>query len=57
MSAKLDVNGQYKLGEKGTVQKNQITFEVWPGVSINNMPPGNLQLLRLQFRQPCSPGL
>jgi len=40
ISAKLDVNGQFKLGEKGSVQKNQISFEVWPGVSINNMPPG-----------------
>ncbi|AZA76310.1 hypothetical protein EG347_01585 [Chryseobacterium sp. G0186] len=40
ISAKLDVNGQYKLGEKGSIQKNQITFEVWPSVSINNLPPG-----------------
>lgn len=39
-AAKLDVNGQYKLGNKGTVQKNQVSFEVWPAVSINNLPPG-----------------
>ncbi|AZA85917.1 hypothetical protein EG349_03490 [Chryseobacterium shandongense] len=39
-TAKLDVNGQYKLGNKGTVQKNQISFEVWPSVSINNLPSG-----------------
>lgn len=37
-TAKLDVNGQYKLGINGSVQKNQISFEVWPSVSINNLP-------------------
>lgn len=39
-TARLDVNGQYKLGSKGTVNKNQISFEVWPGVSVNNLPSG-----------------
>lgn len=39
-TAKLDVNGQYKLGDKGTVNKNQISFEVWPSVSINNLASG-----------------
>lgn len=39
-AARLDVNGQYKLGSKGTVNKNQISFEVWPSVSINNLPSG-----------------
>ncbi|SMP32683.1 hypothetical protein [Chryseobacterium profundimaris] len=39
-TAKLDVNGQYKLGNNGTVQKNQISFEVWPAVSITNLPSG-----------------
>ncbi|PTT78208.1 MULTISPECIES: hypothetical protein [unclassified Chryseobacterium] len=39
-TARLDVNGQYKLGSKGTVNKNQISFEVWPSVSINNLPSG-----------------
>jgi hypothetical protein len=40
VNAKIDVNGQYKLGDKGTVNKNQISFEVWPSVSINNLPSG-----------------
>ncbi|MBB4805334.1 hypothetical protein HNP38_000606 [Chryseobacterium defluvii] len=39
-TAKLDVNGQYKLGEKGNVHKNQISFEVWPMVSIANLQSG-----------------
>lgn len=39
-TTKLDVNGQYKLGNNGTVQKNQISFEVWPAVSITNLPSG-----------------
>lgn len=46
-SAKLDVNGQYKLGEKGTVNKNQISFEVWPSVSVNNLPPGKSTTLNI----------
>lgn len=40
VSAKLDVNGKFKLGERGSVQKSQISFEAWPGISINNLPPG-----------------
>ncbi|WP_415327089.1 hypothetical protein [Chryseobacterium sp. MMS23-Vi53] len=39
-TAKLDVNGAYKLGDRGTVTKNQISFEVWPSVSINNLASG-----------------
>lgn len=39
-SAKLDVNGSYKVGERGSVQKNQISFETWPSVSVNNLPAG-----------------
>ncbi|WPO81218.1 hypothetical protein SD427_10640 [Chryseobacterium sp. JJR-5R] len=39
-TAKLDVNGQYKLGDRGTVNKNQISFEVWPAVSVNNLASG-----------------
>ncbi|MEE6126546.1 hypothetical protein V2E39_03990 [Chryseobacterium arthrosphaerae] len=56
MSAKLDVNGQYILGEKGTVQKNQITFEVWPGVSINNMPPGKSTTVEIAVPAAMQPG-
>ncbi len=39
-TTKLDVSGQYKLGNQGTVHKNQISFEVWPVVSIHNLPCG-----------------
>ncbi len=39
-TARLDVSGQYKLGNQGNVHKNQISFEVWPVVSINNLPCG-----------------
>lgn len=39
-AAKLDVSGQYKLGNKWTVQKNQISFEAFPSVSITNLPAG-----------------
>jgi len=46
-SAKLDVNGQFKLGEKGSIQKNQMNFESWPGVSINNLPPGKSVTLEI----------
>ncbi len=46
-STKLDVNGQYKLGEKGSVQKNQISFEAWPSVSVNNLAPGKSVTLEI----------
>lgn len=39
-STKIDVNGQYKLGEKGSLQKNQINFETYPNPSINNLGVG-----------------
>ncbi|MBD8081705.1 hypothetical protein [Chryseobacterium caseinilyticum] len=39
-SAKLDVNGQFKLGEKGSIIRNIVSFETWPGVSINNLSAG-----------------
>ncbi|WP_294329442.1 hypothetical protein [uncultured Chryseobacterium sp.] len=55
-SAKLDVNGQYKLGEKGSIQKNQISFEVWPGISINNMPPGKSTTLEIAVPSGFQPG-
>ncbi|BAP31324.1 hypothetical adhesin protein [Chryseobacterium sp. StRB126] len=55
-SAKLDVNGQYKFGEKGSIQKNQISFEVWPGVSVNNMPPGKSATLEIAIPSGFQPG-
>lgn len=56
ISAKLDVNGQFKLGDKGTIQKNQISFEVWPGVSINNLPPGKSSTLEIPVPAAMKPG-
>nr|WP_315027781.1 hypothetical protein [uncultured Chryseobacterium sp.] len=56
ISAKLDVNGQFKMGEKGSVQKNQISFEVWPSVSINNIPPGKSATLDIQIPATLKPG-
>lgn len=56
ISARLDVSGQYKLGEKGSIQKNQISFEVWPGVSINNMPPGKSATLEIAVPSGFQPG-
>lgn len=56
-SAKLDVNGQYKLGEKGSIQKNQISFEAWPSVSVNNLPHGKSVTLEIPIpanMQPAS---
>lgn len=47
--AKLDVNGQYKLGDKGTVNKNQISFEVWPSVSINNLASGKSTTMNISI--------
>lgn len=40
VNTKIDVSGQYKLGEKGSVHKNQVSFEVWPSVSISNLQSG-----------------
>jgi len=56
ISAKLDVNGQFKLGEKGSVQKNQISFEVWPDVSLNNIPPGKSATLEIPIPAASKPG-
>ncbi|KAB1232185.1 hypothetical protein [Chryseobacterium viscerum] len=55
-SAKLDVNGQFKLGEKGSVQKNQISFEAWPGISINNLPPGKSTTIDIPVPAGYQPG-
>jgi len=55
-SAKLDINGQYKLGERGTVNKNQISFEVWPNVSVNNLSPGKSTTLNIAIPAEIQPG-
>lgn len=55
-SAKLDVNGQYKLGEKGSIQKNQISFEAWPGVSVQNLPPGKSATVEITIPAELQPG-
>lgn len=55
-SAKLDVNGPYKLGEKGSVHKNQISFEAWPSVSVNNLSPGKSVILEIPIPSNMQPG-
>ncbi|MGH1516739.1 hypothetical protein [Chryseobacterium sp. JK1] len=56
VSAKLDVNGQFKLGEKGSVQKSQISFEAWPGVSINSLAPGKSTTIDIPVPAGYQPG-
>lgn len=56
ISAKLDVSGQFKLGEKGSVQKSQISFEAWPGISINNLPPGKSTTIDISVPAEYQPG-
>lgn len=46
-TAKLDINGQYKLGDNGSVQKSQISFEVWPSVTITNLPSGKTTTMNI----------
>ncbi len=55
-SARLDVSGQYKLGEKGTVNKNQMSFEVWPSVSIYNIGPGKSTTMNIAVPANLQPG-
>jgi hypothetical protein len=50
------VNGQFKFGEKGSIQKNQISFEAWPGVSINNLPPGRSATMEIAVPSGFQPG-
>ncbi len=56
VSAKLDVSGQFKLGEKGSVQKNQMSFEAWPGISINNIQPGKSTTIDIPVPAEYQPG-
>ncbi|MCU7616432.1 hypothetical protein NZ698_04420 [Chryseobacterium sp. PBS4-4] len=46
-NVKIDVNGQYKLGEKGSVHKNQISFNQYPSVSISNLGVGATTTLNI----------
>ncbi|MCT2409408.1 hypothetical protein NZD88_17800 [Chryseobacterium antibioticum] len=55
-SARIDVNGPYKLGEKGSVQKNQISFEAWPSVSVNNLAPGKSVSMEISIPANLQPG-
>lgn len=55
-SARLDVNGKFKLGEKGSVQKSQISFEAWPGISINNLQPGKSTTIEIPVPGGYEPG-
>ncbi|MDQ0781526.1 hypothetical protein QF044_001380 [Chryseobacterium sp. W4I1] len=56
INAKIDVNGQYKLGEKGSVQKNQISFEAWPSISVNNLAPGKSVTMEIAIPANIQPG-
>lgn len=47
-AVRLDVCGPYKLGEKGTIAKNQISFEAWPAVNIYNLPAGNSATMNIE---------
>lgn len=55
-TARLDVSGQYKLGSQGTIQKNQISFEAWPGVSIHNLPSGKSVTMNIAIPPTMLPG-
>ncbi|GEN74427.1 hypothetical protein [Chryseobacterium hagamense] len=55
-TARLDVSGQYKLGNQGTIQKNQISFEAWPGVSIHNLPSGKSVTMNIAIPPTMLPG-
>ncbi|SIP86714.1 Head domain of trimeric autotransporter adhesin [Chryseobacterium sp. RU37D] len=55
INSKLDVNGGYKLGDRGTVSKNQISFEIWPSVSINNLPSGKSTTLNITIPPALTP--
>jgi len=54
-TAKLDVSGRYKLGDKGTVNKNQISFEVWPSVSVYNLGSGKSTTMSIAIPQGLIP--
>ncbi len=53
-SARLDVNGQFKFGEKGSIQKNQISFEAWPEFLSTICLREDQLPWRLRFRQDFS---
>lgn len=46
-NTKLDVSGQFKLGEKGTIQKNMISLNIYPSVSIANLGAGQTTTLNI----------
>ncbi|MCY0968516.1 hypothetical protein [Chryseobacterium wangxinyae] len=48
-SVKIDVNGLYKLGTNGSVHKNQISFEVWPNVSITGLQSGRTDQITINI--------
>ncbi|MCY0978295.1 hypothetical protein PGH12_02740 [Chryseobacterium wangxinyae] len=55
-SVKIDVNGQYKLGTNGSVHKNQISFEVWPNVSITGLQSGRTDQITINIPAGFQPG-
>lgn len=54
-AAKIDVNGQYKLGERGSIHKNQISFEVWPSVSIAGLQSGRTTTINIPIPAALQP--
>lgn len=54
-AAKIDVNGQYKLGERGSIHKNQISFEVWPSVSISGLQSGRTTTINIPIPAALQP--
>lgn len=54
-SAKIDVNGQYKFGERGSIHKNQISFEVFPSVSIAGLQSGRTTTINIPIPAALQP--
>ncbi|WP_144282838.1 hypothetical protein [Chryseobacterium echinoideorum] len=54
-TAKIDVNGQYKLGERGSIHKNQISFEVFPSVSISGLQAGRTTTINIPIPAALQP--
>ena len=42
VNTKLDVNGNVKIGQKGSVQKNQFAFSLSTGMNFANIQPGKI---------------
>ncbi|GHC64623.1 Head domain of trimeric autotransporter adhesin [Ulvibacter litoralis] len=54
-NTKLDVSGNYKLGENGSIQKNLISFDVYPSISMGNTVPGASQIIQITIPSTARP--